>query len=256
MMTGLKTSAIVFRLKTDGTYPCPHCGADVAVYLCPDWQAPETYFRVEGTCTCPTSLYEARRSLAAKRDGYNPPAETLEDKIRLMGVPKRFMSGMPYDIFAQYANNFTANLANGSGLYISGEKGSGKTWAACAIIKAIAERGHTARFVEAPDLVERMSAELYSERSVQATIDNLSKVDLLVIDDLGKETMTARSLSNIDRVINARYTQLKPIIITTQLGSVAMKAHWGATEMAESIMSRLYETCMGIDMGHIDRRVA
>lgn len=122
-------------------------------------------------------------------------------------------------------------------LIIAGSSGTGKTVLASAIATEFMKNGASAVTVSAFDFVKRAK-----DYHTQFAIDNYNDLftpmldcDVLVIDDLGTETM----LKNITReylytVINERWLRKKHTVVTTNLKPEALIDRYG-----EAIFSRL-----------------
>lgn len=120
---------------------------------------------------------------------------------------------------------------------IAGSSGTGKTVLASAIATEFMKNGASAVTVSAFDFVKRAK-----DYHTQFAIDNYNDLftpmldcDVLVIDDLGTETM----LKNITReylytVINERWLRKKHTVVTTNLKPEALIDRYG-----EAIFSRL-----------------
>ena len=83
-------------------------------------------------------------------------------------------------------------------------------------------------------------------------------VDLLIIDDLGKEKPSEWGLEKLFTIVNSRYENNLPVIITTnynQNSLVERLSFNGEIETAKSIISRLYEMCYLVKIDDIDHRI-
>lgn len=84
------------------------------------------------------------------------------------------------------------------------------------------------------------------------------KVDLLIIDDLGKEKPSEWGLEKLFTVINSRYENNLPVIITTnydQNSLINRLSISGEIKIAKSIISRLYEMCYLVKIEDRDHRI-
>jgi DNA replication protein DnaC len=74
--------------------------------------------------------------------------------------------------------------------------------------------------------------------------------DVLLIDDLGKEKMTESTSAKFFEVINHRYEQKKPLIITTRFGGDALKKRFAVSQdvnIGNDIFRRLGEMLTGLE---------
>ena len=83
-------------------------------------------------------------------------------------------------------------------------------------------------------------------------------VDLLIVDDLGKEQCTEWSVSTLYSILNDRYEDMKPTIITTNYNADelvrALTPKGGDCTKARAIISRLREVSTVITMAWADYR--
>lgn len=144
----------------------------------------------------------------------------------------------------RYAENFDAN--DGEGIMFLGSVGTGKTHLAAAIANyVISEYGIPVRFVTS---IELFSALRDFENNKNA-IDKIKDIPLLIIDDLGKEKVTEWNREKLFEIINYRYENYLPIIITTNGNAREIEANIG-----EAAYSRLCEMCQGVAMEGKDYR--
>lgn len=150
-------------------------------------------------------------------------------------------------------------------LYLwSGESwGVGKTHLACSIIHRILDRwtgqgfNHLVVFLSEPELFRQIQA-TYSftpeERKIrESENDILTRIiwaGLVVLDDVGKERrIDPRFIQRtIFAIIDGRYKNQLPMVITANLGPEELKEHLGAASA-----DRLYEMTQGIQI-HMDGR--
>lgn len=118
--------------------------------------------------------------------------------------------------------NFILNFDNSEtkNLIFSGGTGLGKTFLSNCIVNEMLKKGKTVMYQTAPVMLENLIADLFSKPENQSGIsNNLLTVDLLVIDDLGTETMNSMKFTELYKVINTRLLNqngksLKTIIST------------------------------------------
>ena len=77
------------------------------------------------------------------------------------------------------------------GLYILGDLGVGKTYLCTALANSLVNKGEKVAFVKAGSFFNKMKANLVSNSQlVDKTINRLKKVDYLIIDDIGSESVS------------------------------------------------------------------
>lgn len=128
-------------------------------------------------------------------------------------------------------------------LVLVGAPGRGKSHLAAAVVREAWERHSVSgQFVEVPALMDRLRA-TYSadaEESIEGVMRWLERVPLLVLDDLGKDKVTDFVAGRIYRVINHRYGQQSPTVVTmnpSELGS-----------LDDAVKSRLSDTRIGVQV--------
>ncbi len=164
-----------------------------------------------------------------------------------------------FRVAKEYADNFAEHYMAGDGLYIEGTNGTGKTHLAAAIALQLINEGIPVICKTASDILEDIKRAF---DSVNADLYELmylyKKVDLLIIDDLGKEHCSDWAISTLYSIINDRYEDLKPVIVTAnygleQLNEVLTPIGYDCTKIL-AITSRLKETCSIITMAWEDIR--
>lgn len=115
--------------------------------------------------------------------------------------------------------------------------GTGKTYAACALLVRDIALGRPARFIAATDFLEEMKLRFDSEgEAAQAYANRIAAEPLLCIDDLGKEQGTEWAMAQMFRLLDTRYRRKLPTIITTNVDYMTLLARLGG-----AAVDRLHE---------------
>lgn len=163
-----------------------------------------------------------------------------------------------YNVAKTYADNFDAAFRHGNGLYIMGGNGTGKTHLAAAITIDLMHREIPVVFKNAVTLMQETRDFLDNPDGVGPYYRGLREADLLVIDDLGKERCTEWTMSQLYSIINDRYEDMRPTIITTNYSpeslAAAMIPPGGDRTKIDAIVSRLRESCAVVVLDGEDYR--
>ena len=107
-----------------------------------------------------------------------------------------------------------------SGSYVVGINGT-NTFSDYDIANEILKQGKTVLYQTAPVMLDTLINEMFSKNSDNTFSQNLLKVDLLVIDDLGTETMNSMKFTELYKIINTRLLnqngKITKTIISTNL---------------------------------------
>lgn len=164
-----------------------------------------------------------------------------------------------YETALKYATEFEKYKKDGIGLNLNGTYGSGKTHLATAITIKLINQGIPVIFGTTITLLGKLKQSYDNEikESEGEIIDLYSSIDLLVIDDLGKERINEWVLEKLYLIINSRYENNLPIVITTNYNIDSLTNRLSTDknrETAEAIASRLWEICRGVEMNFEDYR--
>lgn len=198
--------------------------------------------------------------------------EKVERLLGKSGIKKRFQQRTfpnfrcdtpgrkrNYSIAKEYADNFAHHRERGDGLYIEGTNGTGKTHLAAAIALQLIGEGIPVICKTSSDLLQDIKKSFDSEGTKEhEVLDIYKKVDLLIIDDLGKEQCSDWSMSTLYSILNDRYEDMKPTIVTTNYNDKKLTQALTPKGFDDSkivaIISRLRETSTVMTMAWEDIR--
>lgn len=174
-------------------------------------------------------------------DGFN-----IENEMQKNAYNKAF----------EYAKNIKKHIEDGTNMIFvgKGSVGTGKTHLACAIANNVLEQGIPVKVINVVSLVDEL------KEFSSAYKKELKTVKVLLIDDLGKENGTLWLCSEIYGIINTRYENELPTIITTEGNLKDLEDNY-KVEINEkivnkgvSMISRLTESCFLAVMNGDDYR--
>lgn len=232
-------------------------------------------------CTCEKGAEKYAREQAAERARVEAERQEKENRRRRetiaaiigdSGMGARFLNRR-FDTFAindnnrqaaatakRYADSFPAMLPSEenrepgrNGLFIIGRPGTGKTHLAAAIANQLIEQQRGVICMTMIDLLERIRRTFNGAGSEASVLHLYKSVQLLVIDDIGKEPPTEWAISTIYNIINGRYEAYMPTIITSNYSPDELITRMTPREThdrtsAEAILDRLKEMCRAIHL--------
>ena len=190
---------------------CPHCGgarlvgyvplAPVGRGAAPAGAAP-SYVRLVAECRCDEFRRrqrladEAERRWAERRRGPRRPAA---------------YEGLGIDV-----SGIVAAIDAGRWPYLYGPFRSGKTARAVLVRDALAERGTGVRLATCDMMLRdiRAAESWSSEGGSAAAVQRWGRVPVLILDDMAKEAVSARGLSDLFAVVNMRSEARLPTMMT------------------------------------------
>ena len=124
-----------------------------------------------------------------------PNPETYHSQVS----PRENMKKI-YTISKQFVQNFDSSEEKN--LMFLGPTGLGKTFLSNCIAKEILDLGKTVLYQTAPVMLDSIIKAKFENSST--LMDNILDVDLLIIDDLGTETMNNMKFTELFNIINTR----------------------------------------------------
>lgn len=113
-------------------------------------------------------------------------------------------------------------------LLLTGPPGRGKSHIAAGIQRRVFERhGKSSRFWVVPELLDRIKATFNEERrheTVDEIHNEMGRIPLLILDDLGTEKSTEWAEEELFKIVDRRYREGLPLVVTTNLETVHLDA--------------------------------
>lgn len=132
----------------------------------------------------------------------------------------------------QYASEFEGNIAS---FVFSGKPGTGKNHLAAAICNELLLRGKSVLIITVADIMSAMKETFGNrESSEEQLLNDLSSVDLLVIDEIGMQTESRYEKVIINQIVDRRSSSKRPTGMLTNSNMDEMNKLLG-----ERVMDRM-----------------
>lgn len=247
---------------------CQHCRGYGIVF------SPKGFFANSELCSCVLKCRQCQGaamdvSSGAARPCHNPSPTVMVNLFNQANIPSRYalarlenfknFTGNGEDIISNVKSWLKLigkgeNLNHYKGIIVEGGVGVGKTYLLTSIAKHIIFKGLSVKFVDFFQLITEIKAKYSLKQDVDESILNpLLKVDVLIIDELGKGRRTNFEQTIIDQLVMGRYNQQKLIIASTNCSLKNAITNIDPSDfhnfptlkaaVGERIYSRLSETC-------------
>ena len=161
-------------------------------------------------------------------------------------------NGKVQNALIRYCNKAEEMLDSNTGIALTGDAGSGKTYFAAAMAHKLLDSGYKVWFTSIPRIMQRLQG--FDEDEQTAVMRKIARVDFLLLDDFGVERDTTYAREKVYEVVNTRYQSGKPLIITTNM-TKAMLDDPQQTSDAR-VFGRITEMCAAVIPVVGDRRAA
>lgn len=158
----------------------------------------------------------------------------------------------------RYVNKLPEALRKGIGIYFHGNQGTGKTLAACLILKEALRHGYKAYFTMLTEVLEKYCDGRYDRDARLTFAQHILEADLLVLDDIDKGYISDKSTfidSAYDYVLRTRANNNLPIIFTSNMKKEQFTKQKGLS-FGSSMFSLLTEHSKDVHVSGKDRRKA
>ena len=142
--------------------------------------------------------------------------------------------------------DYLSKYHTGDSLLMIGAYGTGKTHLATAIVNELLDNGVPALYDTWAGHLQRLRDEF--DNGERRYLALMKKVDVLIVDDLGKDKQTEWNDEILFEVINYRYEHRKPVVITTNATPRELE------DRHPAVYSRLCEICELVTMTGKDYR--
>jgi len=187
-------------------------------------------------------LREEYRERQRRSVEYRIKQSRLPERWSLETYPFKRQPSVRASTIRQLAElDFVPRAAN---LVFIGQTGVGKTGLASAILLKALENGYRGFFIKAQDLFDEVYASL-ADRSTRRLLNRLSRVDLLLIDEMGYLNLRPEQSNAFFKLMDERYGK-RSTVITTNLDYPQWYDFLGKKEMVKALLDRLRHHCTTI----------
>lgn len=170
-------------------------------------------------------------------------------------VPFRFsdVTSADFIIHTGNANAVTATrrMTDGksAGVYLYGEPGVGKSMLAAITANLYISRGVTVYFADTPTLLASIRLSMNNPKNEAATtLERIIRHGFVVIDDLGAEKPTDWTGEQIFRLLNTRYNEQLPTVVTSNFNLDGLYTRLGGNYVASRICRRIIDNLVIVEM--------
>ena len=116
------------------------------------------------------------------------------------------------------------------GLYLTGNFGVGKTYLLAGLANSVAAMSKQVVFLHVPTFISGLSSH-FEDNSLQKEIDRVANSDLLILDDIGAETLSQWSRDDVLGVIlQSRMDNVLPTFFSSNLSMDDLEEHFKETK--------------------------
>lgn len=185
-------------------------------------------------------LYKDNRRIdnAMKKAKFKKPIATLSavDLHAKRGLQANFFNELAKCDFIKHKQN----------IVITGPTGMGKSFLSEALGKEAIYKGYTVRYFWISELIEEVHIQRDLDR-YSKYLDNLKKIDLLIIDDFGARPLSIDDESILFEIIGIR-EDIASIIFTSQVPIESWVSCMKNKTLADAIVDRLSHSSIKIEL--------
>lgn len=121
-----------------------------------------------------------------------------------------------YKLVVEKAIDVMTNEQSEKGLYLWGKPGAGKSYLAAGITNYYAKKNKSVAYVNVPKLIADLKMMFHSSEAMDRKLSRIKKADVVVLDDIGGESVTSWSRDDILLpLLDARMEKKKLTIFTS-----------------------------------------
>lgn len=133
----------------------------------------------------------------------------------------------------KWINNFIKKYQKGmpiKGIYLNGNFGCGKTYLLSAMLNELAKKGHKVAMIYYPEFLRALKESFNGTDEYKIKFNYIKKVDVLLLDDIGAETLTEWSRDEVlGTILQYRMEENLPTLFTSNLTMKELETHLSTT---------------------------
>lgn len=199
-------------------------------------------------------------------EGPRRQQEKIQRLVKAAGLPP-YLAGKTWADYKAYDSDAAKAKKMGqymgreglkSGLFISGPKGTGKTFLAALIARDRLQAGQPTLFVFVPELMAAFRQGI-KDGNEGEILQTAKDAVILVMDDIGAERPTEYAAERIMDLVNYRYSHCLATIFTSNYGLDELARHLsgrgGDPVIGERIVSRIAGMTYALRLNGQDQRI-
>jgi primosomal protein DnaI len=198
-----------------------------------------------------------------------------QNKIKSVYIPSELLKASIHDIYEEEENRFRIkqlvwefieSYGEGKrvkGLYISGGFGVGKTFILCAIANELASiKNAESMIVYFPEFIREIKSVMGNDQLFNAKLEAAKKTPVLMLDDIGAESMTSWMRDEIlGPILQHRMLDHLPTFFSSNLSPKELLRHYTYSQKGEEegikaqrILERIKYLASEIELVDVNRR--
>lgn len=179
-------------------------------------------------------IEDERQSISSMIHSMHMPKEVLNATIETVDNVSNHTRVEVLDAAIDFIGNYTSGQkSNLKGLYIHGPFGVGKSYILGAIANELADRQVATVLVYVPEFLREMRQSI-QENSLSEKMEVVKNAPVLMLDDLGAETMSSWTRDDIiGTILQHRMAQGLPTFISSNFTYDELKHHFTTTQRGE-----------------------
>lgn len=221
--------------------------------------------KVPVMCECEIKIYEEQKELETRKENM-----LKLEKLRNHSLMDNKFKNCTFENFEvdehnktyfnmanKYVMNFQEIKKENMGMMLYGPPGTGKTYLAFCIANELISKLTPVIAISSIGLLNKIKEtyKKYGSEGEYEIIRSLKNASLLILDDLGAESSTEWAKEKLYEIIDSRYRDEKPMIITTNLTTNQLKNKLASGDGIYRTYDRIIEMCTQVEVKGKQRRL-